>query len=411
MLSYRFLIFLLSPLIIGHITWLAIINRQGRYFWQRLGFDYFNLPEKSLWFHCASVGEVTTLLPLLENLHKKNNHIKIIITTNTVTGGKIVQQQKLSYLFHCYLPFDWSYGINNFLSRTQPVALYVMETEIWPNLFRNCQKKTVPIHIINARLSNKTTSANAWIRKILKTSLSKVTAIYTRSASDTESYLLLGANKNKVSTIGNLKLTTALDDQKVPSTSKVPENREYVLVASTHKDEEQQIFSAWKKLKRHELLVIAPRHPDRRASIIKQLDTDAIAIRSKKQPITDQTEVFLLDTVGELKDYFERAQLVIMGGSFVPIGGHNILEPASYNCAIITGRYMDNFKEELSLMLDNKAIIQINSKLQAYTRLQEQIVKILDNENYRTTLQNNTKTLSNNVEKILDDYTRLIDTH
>jgi 3-deoxy-D-manno-octulosonic-acid transferase len=411
MLLYQFLLILLSPVIIGHITWLAIINRQSRYFWQRMGCDYFNLPKNGLWFHCASVGEVNTLLPLLENLHKKEPGIKIIVTTNTITGGKIVKQQNLDYLSHCYLPFDWPYSTKNFISRTQPAALYIMETEIWPNLFSSCHKRNVPILMINARLSHKTLSANAWIRGLLKNSLSKVTAIYTRSARDAESYVLLGADEKKVRTVGNLKFTTALSHRLISKSSLIPENREYVLVASTHKDEERQIYAAWKKLNRPELLVIAPRHPNRSASIVKQLDTDAIAIRSKNQVITDRTEVFLLDTVGELKDYFGGARLVVMGGSFVAIGGHNILEPASYNCAIITGPYMDNFKEELALMLNNKAIVHLNSKLQAYTRLQEQIVKILDDENYRTTLQNNTTDLSHNVEKILDDYTRLIDTH
>jgi 3-deoxy-D-manno-octulosonic-acid transferase len=283
-----------------------------------------------------------------------------------------------------------------------------METEIWPNLFSVCQKKLIPLFIINARLSNKTITANTWIRQLLKISLSKVTAIYSRSTKDTESYVLLGANKEKVSTVGNLKLTTGLSHQQSSTNSAIPEGREYVLVVSTHKDEEYQIYDTWKKLHRNELLVIAPRHPERSASIVNQLDTNAIAIRSKNQSISETTEIFLLDTVGELKNYFDRAKVVIMGGSFIPIGGHNILEPASYNCAIITGPYMDNFKEELSLLLDNKAIIHINSKLQAYPQLQKLLTKLLDDENERTTLQNNTKKLSHDVKNILDDYTDLI---
>lgn len=408
MLFYRFLTIVLSPVIFGHIVWLSIKNKQSRYFWQRLGFKYSNLPTNSLWFHCASVGEVNTVLPLIKNIHKKNSQLTILITTNTITGAKIVRQQDLGYLFHCYLPFDWVNCINRFLNKTRPASVYIMETEIWPNLFNICQKKTIAVYIINARLSKKTISANAWIKNILKISLSQASAIYSRSKKDADAYILLGADKKKVTTVGNLKFTTVVTDQQSSTNSAIPEDREYVLVVSTHKDEERQIYDIWKKLHRNELLVIAPRHPERSASIVNQIDTNAIAIRSKNQSISETTEIFLLDTVGELKNYFDRAKVVIMGGSFIPIGGHNILEPARHNCAIITGPYMDNFKEELSLLLDNKAIIHINSKLQTYPQLHEQLIKLLDDEHYRATLQNNTKTLSNDVKKILDDYTDLI---
>jgi 3-deoxy-D-manno-octulosonic-acid transferase len=177
-----------------------------------------------------------------------------------------------------------------------------------------------------------------------------------------------------------------------------------VLVASTHDDEEAQIYTIWKKHKRKELLIIAPRHPERATSIIKKLNCDKLSQRSKKQPIKDKTKVFLLDTVGELTNYFKNAKLVIMGGSFTPIGGHNILEPASYNSAIITGPHMENFKEELELMINKKAIIQVDS----YDVLDKALTKLLDDKDHRTSLQNNTKELTHNAKAILDGYTSLI---
>jgi len=405
---YRLLIILLSPVIIAHILWLAFTNKQSHYFWQRIGFKLPNLPGNCLWFHCASVGEVNTLLPLLNNINKQDNSLKIIITTNTITGGKIVAQQELDFLFHCYMPVDWISSIDRFLTAVKPSSLYIMETEIWPNLFAICQNNNIPIYIINARLSSRTTSAKSWIKRVYKSCLLQISAIYARSEKDAQSYRLLGAKKETVMTIGNLKFTTALANETIKTEETISIVRKYVLLASTHKDEEEQIFHIWKKLKRPELLVIAPRHPERSASIISKLDTEAIAVRSKNQQITDQTEIFLLDTIGELKNYFSGAELVIMGGSFIPVGGHNILEPASFNCAIITGPYMENFAEELNLMLSKNAIIQITSKLQAYSRLREQIENVLDNDGYRKTLQKNTATLSHNVEKILDDYTKLI---
>ncbi|MBL4712036.1 MAG: 3-deoxy-D-manno-octulosonic acid transferase, partial [Gammaproteobacteria bacterium] len=181
-------------------------------------------------------------------------------------------------------------------------------------------------------------------------------------------------------------------------------SRDYVLVASTHNTEELQIYNVWKTLNRSELLIIAPRHPERRHVIIKQINCDNLAVRSKNDRVTEQTKVYLLDTIGELKDYFSDAQLVIMGGSFVPIGGHNILEPASFNCAIITGPHMENFQEELELLLTNEAILQVTTM----PELSNTLSSLLENKTRKTTLINNTKKLSLKAKDILNNYTKLI---
>jgi len=403
MLLYRLLTIILSPIIFGHILWSSIKSKQKRYLWQRLGFNYSHLPKNCLWFHCASVGEVNTLMPLLINIHKQDKKSKFIITTNTVTGGKVIEQKKLNYLFHCYLPFDWSHGINRFLTTTDPTAIYIMETEIWPNLFTLCAKKT-NIYLINARLSRKTTSSPQWIKSLLRTSLSNVKFIYTRSEKDTQAYKNLGANNQSVITTGNLKLTTALDSAQSNDTNFQISEREYVLLASTHNDEEREIYNVWKKLNRKELLIIAPRHPERSPTIQKQLNNTNIAIRSQNTPITQQTEIYILDTVGELKNYFSNAKTVIMGGSFVPIGGHNILEPASFHCAIITGFCMENFQEELDLMLETKSIIQVKN----YNELSNKLEQLLDNEKLRTSLANKTSNLENDARHVLEKYTDII---
>lgn len=407
-LAYRLLIIVLSPVLLAHIIWLAVKNKHSRYFCQRLGFNYSALPRHGLWFHCASVGEVITLLPLVKILHEKDKQLKIIITTNTITGGKIVSQQNLDYLFHSYLPFDWSHSVKRFLSTVQPYALYVMETEIWPNLFRLCQRKNIPVRLINARLSSRTTSANRWVKSLLKTSLDKTDAIYARTEKDAAAYAQLTGSNNRIQTIGNLKFTTAIRQNQASSDSMPVINRPYVLFASTHQDEEKQVYDIWKKLQRDELLVIAPRHPERRTTIINQLDCKDIAVRSQHHDICEQTKIFLLDTVGELTALFNNANFVIMGGSFVPVGGHNILEPASYNKAIITGPYMENFKDELKLMLENKAIIQIAAGGQVYEELGNQILRLLDDRDYRADLEKNTASLKHNVENILKDYSELI---
>ena len=401
---YRLLLIALSPLLAAYILGQSIRAKSPRYFRQRLGFGYNQLPENSLWFHCASVGEVITLLPLLKDLHRKNPALKFIITSNTVTGGKIITQQNLDYLFHSYLPFDWVSAIKRFINKTKPASLFIMETEIWPNLFSVCHDNGIAIHMINARLSSKTTTAKPWIKALLKTALSKVSSISARSEEDALSYAQLGADKNIISTAGNLKFTSVLDEQQTTAENDFSVEREYVLVASTHENEEAQIYRHWKKLNRDELLIIAPRHPERAGSIIRQLSCRELAQRSKHESISKTTEVFLLDTVGELKNYFARAKLVIMGGSFVPVGGHNILEPARYRRAIITGPYMENFRQELALMKKQEAIMQLAS-VEALTAA---LKKLLDEKESRETLQNNSSQLTGQAEKTLQKYTGII---
>jgi len=402
MFLYRILTIILSPIILGHIVWLSIKNKKSRYFWQRLGFQYSHLPKNSLWFHCASVGEVNTLLPLLKNISASNKKFKIIVTTNTITGAKIIAQQNLTYLFHSYLPFDWRTSTNNFINTVQPLSVFIMETEIWPNLFDLCRKNHTPVSLINARLSIKTTSANNWIKSLLKNSLSKVETIHARSNADKLAYIKLGANKNRISTAGNLKLTTVINKPSNNSNT-FSSKRKYILLASTHKNEELQFYKIWKELKRSELLIIVPRHPERSASIIKLLNNKNLALRSNNDTITNQTEIYIINTVGELKNYFQNAELVIMGGSFVPIGGHNILEPASFNSAIITGPYMDNFKEELALMLDKEAIVQVDSM----DDLKVEINQLLRKDDDKNNLKTNTRELLNNSQEVLDTYTHL----
>jgi 3-deoxy-D-manno-octulosonic-acid transferase len=416
MFRYRLLLIIASPLILGHVLWKAISNRDGRYLRQRLGFGYgaghrpanHQLPRNCLWFHCASVGEVNTALPLLKNLHARQPQRQFIITTNTVTGGKIVRQQQLAYLHHSYLPFDWRFSTARFIHRIRPAALYVLETEIWPNLFSACAKRGIAIHIINARLSAKTMAARPWVKSLLKTALSNVTAIAARSEADASGYARLGADNSRITTTGNLKFTTALRapvaKDNISTNNGFAIDRGFVLVASTHEDEERQIYHHWRQLGRQELLVIAPRHPERAASVIRALDGDSVAVRSKNQPITPATRVFLLDTVGELKNYFSNAKLVIMGGSFVAVGGHNILEPASFNCAIITGPHMENFRQELALMQAQNAILQVASCAELATQMR----KLLEDDAYRQALQQNTARLTHNVEEILQRYSDLI---
>ena len=233
MFLYRLLNFLLIPLTFSYICWKAVRHKQLRYLKQRLGVGLGAIPQNCLWLHCASVGEVNTALPLLHELHRRNPQQNFLITTNTPTGAEIVTRQQQPYLFHAYLPFDWMLSVTLFITTVKPTALYVMETELWPNLFSICHSRKIPVVIINGRLSPKTTSTYLWVRKVLGQLLLLTDHIYARSEADRAAFIKLGADSNKVSLIGNLKYS--------PPSSRLIEkprvNGEYIVAASTHADE------------------------------------------------------------------------------------------------------------------------------------------------------------------------------
>ena len=240
------------------------------------------------------------------------------------------------------------------------------------------------------------------MRKVLGQLLLLTDHIYARSEADQDAFIKLGANRHKVSLIGNLKYS--------PPSSHVIEkpqvSREYVVAASTHADEELKILRCWLKLNRNELLVIAPRHPERRDEILKQLTglTGMIAVRSRNETITETTKVYLLDTVGELNNWFAGARLVIMGGSFIPRGGHNLLEPAHFGKAVIFGPSMENFREEARLMLSKHAAVQVAS----IDRLCDQLQHFLANPEALRSLENNVAETTAGFSHIVDDYADII---
>ena len=407
MLIYRLLIFIFSPLILAHLIWKTFRLGQPRFLLQRLGYRLGHLPQGCIWFHCASVGETNTVLPLLHELHKRHPDQQFLITTNTTTGAEIVERQNLPWLLHSFLPMDWCLTTLAFIRQLKPRALYLVETELWPNLIVLCNSKGIPVSIINGRLSNKTTRANSWVRSVYKQILSKVENIYVRSEADQTNYLNLGASSNQVSILGNLKF---IPPASINTESQTITQREYVLVASSHTDEELRITEAWNTLNRNELLVIAPRHPERRDSIIKQLkqtgiNSEAIALRSRNDSISDQTKVYLLDTVGELMQWFAPAKLIIMAGSFIHRGGHNILEPAHFGKAIVFGPHMESFVDESKLLTAKGAALQV----QSFEELGNTITVLLDNRASRIELEDNVKKTLQPFANIVNDYADMID--
>ncbi len=386
-LRYRLLLILLSPLILAHLFHFAIRRGGGkRYLRQRLSLTEARLRPGAAWLHAASVGEFHAALPLLELCMQQQPGIHWLITTNTVTGAKAVEQKLAGKVEHYYLPVDYRFTVTRFLKQHRPRFALIMETELWPNLYYGCKQQNVPIAIVNARLSKRTLNMPRWLGPVARFCLTQTSAILARNKRDKLGYIRLGANPNKVKVVGNIKY--AAQAQAAIKHSNVQFDRPYVLAASTHDNEEQQLVELWKTLNlESHLLVVAPRYPDRRQTILDIIIKTGltVAVHSRKEPVNKETDIYLVDTLGELADFMSNAELVFMGGSLVPRGGQNVLEPAKLGKATITGPHSFTFAEDIKALEKADAIVTVNSA----NELKSAISHLLQNPDRRKELGDN----------------------
>lgn len=358
-LIYRSLLWLLTP----YLRWR--FYKEGKsygdsaYAKQRrgLGLPRFNAPP--LWLHAASVGEFHALLPLIQALCQQHPPQTILLTTNTASSGKVARDKLPQGVTHAYLPVDQVHAMQRFLACCQPRLGIIMETELWPNLYRLCNQRDIPLVIINGRISEKTLRAPAWLRRLYRYCLQQTAQILARSELDRERFLRLGADGKRCRLLGNIKFAALNSEPPSP----IELGRDYVLAASSREEEERLIVQAWQQSGRDELLVIAPRHPQRLEAILNDLQPFGlnIAVRSRGEQPDATTHIYIADTFGELRSFIAGAQLVFMGGSLVDKGGHNILEPAALGKAVITGPHMANFLDETRILLEGEGLIQVDS--------------------------------------------------
>jgi len=383
--TYQLLWLIVTPLLHIFYAWMAFKNRSSTLYLQRMGWQ---LPTRDvdIWLHAASFGEVNALLPLLRNLRAKHPQLSFMMSCNTPTGYALLQRKLDQEVGYCYMPLDKQDNMRRLLQHRQLRCFIVMETEIWPNLYRQLARQSVTLLLVNARISAKTLRAPLWILSLYRECLQFCSAILVRSQSDYQNLLALGAEVKRCKILGNIKYHIAnLAQDKAPPRL-IPE-RPYILIASTHDDEEYQICNTLLALENLPLLVVAPRHPHRAPQIVRELKPldHQLAQRSQHQAIQDSTRLYLADTLGELEAFIHHAMFVIMGGSFVKLGGHNILEVAAAKKAVICGPYMHQFADETQLLLNADGLRQCDDYatlallVEAWLAHPEQAVSVGDN--------------------------------
>lgn len=389
--AYRFFSLLLFPFWVIHALLHGRKQGQTDYIKQRLFGIRNPVKSSAIWIHASSVGEVTAITPLVRAL--LNDGESVFFTSFTASGLQTIRKHFPSAIDSTVIPIDFLPFCRYFIRRHRFKLCLLMETELWPELLYQASINKLTIIQVNARLSKKSTEAPIFIRYLLRRALENIHLHLARNAQDKQALVRLGADSDDIKIIGNLKSRIDVNQEY--------ENlidREYLLLASTHENEEALFLDHQKPVNR--LIVIAPRHPNRSESIQKHLlqKQYRFAVRSQGDSILPETQVYIADTLGELRALMSHAAIVIMGGSFDQTGGHNLIEPASLGCAIITGPSDSNIVNDIRLLDDG--VIQVKDIGECWDKIQF----LLDNPEEAKRLAARARQIISDQPDVLDDY-------
>jgi 3-deoxy-D-manno-octulosonic-acid transferase len=370
-LIYTLLIYVAAPIAFVVTAWRGLRDPLYRdRLSERFGFSAVKSSRPSLWVHAVSVGEVQAAAALIRSLRLRYPDDPLIVTTATPTGAARVQALFGGTVSHCYLPYDLPGAVRRFLDRIQPRIAVVMETEVWPNLYRECGRRRIPIVLASARLSEKSVRRFRRIAGLFRDALNQDLVIGAQTPLDADRFLLVGAAPARTHVTGNIKFDLQIppDIEAKGQALRAAQfaDRLVWVAGSTHEGEEESVLQAQRLVlaaRPDALLILVPRHPNRFERVQQWLSAQGVSHvqRSTGAQITAATQVLLGDTLGELLLFYAAADVAFVGGSFVPIGGHNLLEPAALARPILTGPHNFNAPDVAQLLFDSKGALQVIS--------------------------------------------------
>lgn len=315
-----------------------------------------------LWIHTVSVGETLAATPLLRELKSRYPGVPLIVTTTTRTGAE--QVARLGDLVeHRYAPLDYPDAVARFLRRIQPCGLMIMETELWPNWLAACHHRQLPVAVMNARLSERSCQRYQKVQGVFREMSRNISLLLCQHRDDAARFARLGVSSAHLQVTGSLKYDIRLDEEQVEAGQALRRewgSRPVWIAASTHQGEDESVLAAMAGvLQQHPdaLLVLVPRHPERFERVAKLCEQTGwgLARRSKGEPVQAETHLYLGDCMGEMPLLFQTADVAFMGGSLVPVGGHNLLEPASLGKPTLIGPHYFNFTDITRQLVDKGA--------------------------------------------------------
>lgn len=374
---YTFLFHLGLPLVFLRLLWRA---RRAPAYSRRIGERFaFGLPvlrPGGIWVHAVSVGESIAAAPMIRELMARYPELPITITCMTPTGSERIRalfggSEYAGRVQHCYLPYDLPWAAARFLDRVQPELAVVMETELWPNHIHQCARRGIPVALANARLSERSARGYARFARLTTPMLAELSLIAVQTEAEAERFRRLGARPECVEVTGSIKFDLSIDPA-LPARAATlrgqwqAEERPIWIAASTHTGEDEILLATHRQLlvaRPDALLILVPRHPERFGAVYELCrKQDFVTVRrSLDESPEAATQVLLGDTMGELLFLYALADVAFVGGSLVPTGGHNLLEPAALGKPVLTGPHLFNFLDIAAQLRDAGALAEITS--------------------------------------------------
>ena len=352
---------------------------------QRLGYLPVTLNldnEPSIWIHAVSVGEVLSTRPIIEELRKRYPSLRLFLSTTTRSGQQLARRSVTDVDGIFYFPFDWPFTVRRTLAIIKPKLFVMVENEIWPTMLRECRKQAVKTIVINGRISARSFPRYRVIRPFFKRVLADIDRFCVQGEETAGRLVALGADRSRLTITGSLKFDS-LELTPLPGRGparvlrffRMSPNRPVLIAGSTMRGEDEAVIRAFNRVRTtaagaNALLIIAARHPERFDDVERLCKAEGLAtIRRSDLPIDSEPrcDAVILDSIGELAHLYQIATAVFVGGSLIPAGGHNILEPALYGKSIVFGPHMENFKEIAETFLANRAAIQVHNARELQT--------------------------------------------
>ncbi len=363
LILYDIILWVSLPFILAYHLYRSISRERPAALPQRFGFIGTDVTEKlqgkrPIWVHSVSVGETTAVKPLLAALKKSYPQHPLVISNMTETGRSIAQ--KIKEVDVCiYFPFDFTFAVKHLLSEMNPVLVIIVETELWPNFLCSARSLAIPVVVVNGRISDRSFRSYLRFRIFFRKVLEYVDAFCMQSEVDASRIRSIGAASEKVSVTRNLKFdipftgSDAEEKRMTRARFSIPEKVFIFTAGSTHKGEDELVLSAFDSLRKSgasALMILVPRHPERAGEVAKIAEGFGFkpvlrSALSGHDGKLKEDEVLIVDTVGELLSLYAASDLVFVGGSLVPVGGHNPLEPSSVGVPVLFGPHMSNFRE------------------------------------------------------------------
>lgn len=344
----------------------------------RLGLFQSPSFERPIWVHAASVGEVRCSIPLLKKIKREFPHLKILLTTMTSTGNETAKTHLPEIDQVLFVPIDHPLIVRRAIKKIRPSLLLIAETELWPNLLRSCGSKGIPVVLFNGRISQKSFQRYLFFKSFFKKCLKHVSLFLMQTEEDRARIIEIGGESEKMRTMGNLKfdqtppLFAEEAKSEIAKTIGVHGGRKVLIAGSTHSGEEEILLKVYKELKKADpslIFILAPRHLERLEEVERILEKESFPWFRKTsfslaghRPDQEPSGVILLDTMGELMGIYSLGTVVFVGGSLVPVGGHNPLEPLLFRKCVLFGPYMFNFLEIATRLIEAGGAVQVTGK-------------------------------------------------